>query len=165
MTHDWRNDPATEAQKDKMLFFGCEWDGEITKGEASDAITYCAQNFPDKENAWQSRPATEQQKVRLQELDEEWDEEMTYSEAKDVIREAELNAAHEAEQAEIDYYCSSGFRAQLYFDDCNDIYPWLTSEKYDQAVGRLTETNPNWTGLGDVFKAIEQTFPEYFHDR
>jgi hypothetical protein len=53
-TATWRQDPATDRQKAKLLFFGCEFKGAITKGEASDAITYCVENFPAKEEEYQS---------------------------------------------------------------------------------------------------------------
>ena len=37
----WRDDPATDLQKEQLAFFGATWKGDITKGEASDAIDYC----------------------------------------------------------------------------------------------------------------------------
>jgi len=36
MSEDWRNEPATDEQKDKLRFFGCTWDDGITAGQASD---------------------------------------------------------------------------------------------------------------------------------
>jgi hypothetical protein len=57
MSEEWRSDPATEKQKEKLLFFGCTWSEGITKGQASDAIGECVQKFPEKEAEWQSRRA------------------------------------------------------------------------------------------------------------
>jgi vacuolar-type H+-ATPase subunit E/Vma4 len=61
MSNDWRNDPATEKQKEKLRFFGCTWEEGITKGQASDAIDECVKMFPEKEKEYQNRPATEAQ--------------------------------------------------------------------------------------------------------
>src|SRR5712671_1654715 len=52
MSDDWRNEPATERQKEKLHFFGCTWDEGITAGQASDALEECAKQFPDVEAAY-----------------------------------------------------------------------------------------------------------------
>ncbi len=41
--------PASEIQKDKLRFFGCTWNGDITVGEANDALEKCAEQFPQAE--------------------------------------------------------------------------------------------------------------------
>ena len=63
MNPDWRNDPATEQQKEKLRFFGCTWDDGITAGQASDALEECAKQFPGVEAAYQNRLATPEQVV------------------------------------------------------------------------------------------------------
>lgn len=56
MNPDWRNDPATEGQIEKLRFFGCTWeegrDEDITAAQANDALKECARLFPDKEAAY-----------------------------------------------------------------------------------------------------------------
>jgi tellurite resistance protein len=52
MSENWRNEPATEQQKEKLRFFGCTWDEGITAGQATDALGECASQFPDREAAW-----------------------------------------------------------------------------------------------------------------
>lgn len=63
MNPDWRNEPATEKQKEQLHFFGCTWDEGITAGQASDALEECAKQFPDVEAAYQTRLATPEQLV------------------------------------------------------------------------------------------------------
>jgi hypothetical protein len=38
MGYNWRNDPATDAQRRKLFAMGLDGDRPITKGEASDMI-------------------------------------------------------------------------------------------------------------------------------
>jgi predicted DNA-binding WGR domain protein len=53
-----KNQPAMEQQKQKLAFFGCTWTGQITVGQASEALLQCARDFPDREAAWiPRRPA------------------------------------------------------------------------------------------------------------
>jgi hypothetical protein len=47
-----RGRPASTIQKKKLSFFGCTWDGAITAGQAADALSECANRFPDMEAAW-----------------------------------------------------------------------------------------------------------------
>ena len=58
MSDKWRNEPATERQKEKLRFFGCTWCGDITVGKASDALEECAKQFPGIEAAYQNRQVT-----------------------------------------------------------------------------------------------------------
>ncbi len=46
-----RSLPASTIQKKKLSFFGCTWDGAITTEQAADALSECANRFPDAEAA------------------------------------------------------------------------------------------------------------------
>jgi len=70
-----RMEPATEKQKHKLRFFGCTFDQEILKGQASDALDECVRMFPEIEEAYYKRPATEEQLAKLREIHEEKEEE------------------------------------------------------------------------------------------
>jgi hypothetical protein len=87
MSNDWRNDPATEKQKEKLCFFGCTWDEGITKGQASDAIDECASKFPETQQAWLNRPATLEQLEELKSYGEEPENGLTYGEAKELLHD------------------------------------------------------------------------------
>ena len=52
MNLDWRNEPATDEQKEKLCFFGCTWGEGISSGQASDALEECARLWPDREAAY-----------------------------------------------------------------------------------------------------------------
>ena len=52
MSDDWRNELATEQQKEKLRFFGCTWDDGITAGQAGDALEECRTQFPAVESAY-----------------------------------------------------------------------------------------------------------------
>lgn len=86
MNPDWRNEPATEKQKEKLRFFGCTWDEGITAGQASDALEECAKQFPDAEAAYQkSQPATEEQKDKLRFFGCTWNGDITVGHASDAL--------------------------------------------------------------------------------
>ena len=86
MNSDWRNEPATENQKEKLRFFGCTWDEGITAGQASDALEECARQFPDAEAAYQkSQPATEEQKDKLHFFGCTWNGDITVGHASDAL--------------------------------------------------------------------------------
>ena len=87
MSDDWRNDPATEKQKEKLCFFGCTWDEGITKGQASDALNECVSKFPETQQAWQNRPATPEQLEELKSYGEEPEDGLTYGEAKELLHD------------------------------------------------------------------------------
>jgi len=90
---DVRREPATEKQKDKLRYFGCTWQGEITKGQASDALDECVKRCPDRNISYYNQPATEEQRRELQSVgknpDQRWGKPrrkpLTYGEAKDWI--------------------------------------------------------------------------------
>ena len=86
---DWRNEPATEKQKEKLRFFRCTWDEGITKGQASDAIDECVKKFPDWEFMYQNRPATEEQKALLRSYGKRPLHTITYARARDIIKQCE----------------------------------------------------------------------------
>ena len=108
---DWRNDPATPKQKDKLLFFGCSFDDGITKGQAHDAIEKCIAMFPDKEKAYQDRPATKEQmkdvRAYLKANGEVIDDyakdgkHLTYGEAKEIVEDWKLQKEDAREKAEL----------------------------------------------------------------
>ena len=87
MNPDWRNEPATEQQKEKLHFFGCTWDEGITAGQASDALGECARQFPDAEAATKSLPATEYQKAKLRFFGCTWNGDITVRKANDALAE------------------------------------------------------------------------------
>jgi hypothetical protein len=89
-----RAEPATEKQKEKLRYFGCKLEGDITKGEASDALDECVKRFPEANYAYYNRPTTEEQKAKLTEMNEEEEEDgpeegFTYGQAKASIEEWE----------------------------------------------------------------------------
>ena len=88
MNSDWRNELATEQQKEKLRFFGCTWDEGITAGQASDALEECAKQFPEAEAAYQqNQPATEDQKDKLRYFGCTWNGEITVGKASDALLE------------------------------------------------------------------------------
>jgi hypothetical protein len=87
MSDDWRNDAATEKQKEKLHFFGCTWDEGITKGQASDSIDECVSKFPETQQAWLNRPATPEQLEELKSFGEEPEDGLTYGEAKELLHD------------------------------------------------------------------------------
>jgi hypothetical protein len=110
-TERWRNDPATEKQKEKLRFFGCTWDEGITKGQAHDAIDECVRQFPERDREYYNRPATEDQLAKLRaylapdgEEPEDYAEDgspLTYGQAKELISECEfeMRAAREEDKS------------------------------------------------------------------
>jgi hypothetical protein len=87
MNDDWRNDAATEKQKEKLRFFGCNWDEGVTKGQASDALDECISKFPETQQAWLNRPATPEQLEELKSYGEEPENGLTYGEAKELLHD------------------------------------------------------------------------------
>jgi uncharacterized tellurite resistance protein B-like protein len=90
MSNEWRNELATEEQKEKLRFFGCTWDDGITAGQASDALEDCARQFPDAEADYQkSQPATEMQKEKLRFFGCTWNGDITVGKASEALGECE----------------------------------------------------------------------------
>ena len=89
-----RNEPATEKQKEKLRWFGFNFDEGITKGQAHDAIDECIQRFPTKEFEYYNRPATEEQLTKLPPRQKP----LTYGQAKDLIQERELKIRARSER-------------------------------------------------------------------
>jgi hypothetical protein len=90
-----RNEPATEKQKEKLRYFGCSWEENITKGQASDALEECARKFPDINRAYYNRPVTDEQLAKLRSFGEDPigdpDDPLTYGQAKDWISQCEID--------------------------------------------------------------------------
>jgi hypothetical protein len=111
-----RIEPATEKQKDKLRYFGCTWEGEITKGQASDALNQCVKRFPEKDLGYYNRPATEEQRRQLQSYgknpDWRWGKPrrkpLTYGEAKDWISDCRIQKRRSAEMKQLAYLSSKG---------------------------------------------------------
>jgi len=94
-----RAEPATEKQKEKLRYFGCTFEEDISKGQASDALDKCATDFPEVNKAYYDRPATEEQLAKVREMNQhrdcaeepfyDFEEEgpLTYGEAKEVMQE------------------------------------------------------------------------------
>lgn len=113
-----RSEPATEKQKEKLLWFGCALDEGMTKGQASDAIDQCVRDYPEKERTYYSRPATKEQLAKIREInkksnrddelfyDFENDGPLTYGAAKDLIQEWGW-AQRRKEREEFDAYSKS----------------------------------------------------------
>jgi uncharacterized tellurite resistance protein B-like protein len=86
MSDDWRNELASEQQKEKLRFFGCTWDDGITAGQAEDALADCARQFPEAEATWQkNQPATEKQKEKLKFFGCTWNGDITVGKASDAL--------------------------------------------------------------------------------
>ena len=137
MNHDWRNDPATEKQKEKLHFFGCTWDEGITKGQASDAIDECIKNFPEREKSYQDRPATEQQRSKLRGFGKRPRATLTYGRAKELIEECETSDwEKEIEEIEKEYIIDIG--------DWAELYPGLTWKRVQDAANLLDKECPGW---------------------
>jgi hypothetical protein len=99
MSDDWRNEFATEEQKEKLRFFGCTWCGDITMGKASDALEECAKQFPGIEAAYKNRPITDDQLDELRSLGQEPVREFTYGEAMELIESIKTRNAKRREDA------------------------------------------------------------------
>jgi DNA-directed RNA polymerase subunit M/transcription elongation factor TFIIS len=99
MSDDWRNEFATEEQKEKLRFFGCTWCGDITMGKASDALEECAKQFPGIEAAYKNRPITDDQLDELRSLGQEPVREFTYDEAMELIESVKTRNAKRREDA------------------------------------------------------------------
>ena len=166
MNDSWRDDLATEKQKEKLRFFGCTWDEGITKGQASDAIEQCVIMLPDKEREWCNRPATEEQIRELENRGEEIEEEMTYAEAKSLLSESEVF------ESPFQDACDE-MEAQIEADRPQHILEWTlndgqfdvyyrpaTIEEVKAAMDFLNKTKPGWNDI-DVVDAMETLSPDY----
>ena len=82
--------PASDAQKEKLRFFGCTFDEGITMDDASSALDECERQFPEREKEYQARKPTTEQIKQLKEfgLDAEG---MNRSEGRRAIESAERN--------------------------------------------------------------------------
>ena len=149
--NDWRNNPATQKQKEKLNFFGCSFDDGITKGQAHDAIEKCIAMFPDREKSYQDRPATKEQmrdvraylKANGEEIEDyaENGKNLTYGEAKGIVEDWKLQKEEakekkELEELEGEYIIDVG--------DWAEIYPGLTWNRVQAAAKSLDKTNPDW---------------------
>jgi hypothetical protein len=131
MSDDWRNDPATEKQKEKLGFFGCSWDEGITKGQASDAIDECVRQFPESQQKWLNRPATPEQLEELQLYGEEPEEGLTYGEAKELLHDPDTyHSTHPPKSA------TSAIPPVLHTK--RGFFGWI-SEKLEQRKIRIAE--------------------------
>jgi uncharacterized tellurite resistance protein B-like protein len=99
MSNDWRNEFATEEQKEKLRFFGCTWCGDITMGKASDALEECAKQFPGIEAAYKNRPITDDQLDELRSLGQEPVRKFTCGEAMELIESIKTRNAKRREDA------------------------------------------------------------------
>ncbi|MGH7951684.1 MAG: hypothetical protein ACREFE_07160, partial [Limisphaerales bacterium] len=88
MNPNWRDNPATEEQKEKLRYFGCTWDEGIKAEQASDALEECARQFPDAELTYQKNlPATKEQIEKLRFFGCTWNGEITVGKASDALAE------------------------------------------------------------------------------
>ena len=91
--------PASDAQKEKLLFFGCTFDDGITMDEASAALGDCERQFPEREKEYQARKPTAGQIKQLEKLGLDH-EGMNRSEARWEIESAERNEILDYEESE-----------------------------------------------------------------
>jgi hypothetical protein len=137
MSEEWRNEPASERQMQKLQFFGCTWDDGITKGQASDAIDECAKRFPEVEAAYQNRPATEQQRSVLRGFGKRPRATLTYGKAKELIKGCEnFDWLKEVEKIDKEYVIDVSMWEEL--------YPGLTYSRVQKAAKLLDEMQPGW---------------------
>ncbi len=160
----WRDDPATEKQKAKLRFFGCSWDEGITKGQASDALTECAKQFPEVEEAWQNQPASAEQIKHLEALKGDFEPGITRGEARELIEEIEASEGT-LEQQEIEYLSSRDGKIDEYtervnFDWAQD-YREVTREEVASAFDCLDQHKPEWDSAADIVNALEAILPDF----
>jgi ankyrin repeat protein len=149
----WRNDPATEKQKEKLRYFGCTWNAGITKGQASNAIEECVMKFPQVEADYYNRPATPEQLAKLSlclrsegTTPDDYaapGKLITYGEAKDLILEHELDERAEREQKEFDELAAE---YSIDVGMWSELYPGLTWKRVQTAAKALDESQPGWRG-------------------
>ena len=163
MKGSWRDEPATEKQKEKLRFFGCTWKIDITKGEASDAISKCVAQFPEIEEKYRNRPATKDQRAQLRKFkikpEEDPDDPLTYEEAKELIKEAEFEKQIEQEERELE---ELDREYVVDVDMWSDIYPGLTWKRVQSAAKALDISRPGWRSDGKHFdimleKVVQQS--------
>jgi len=156
MSEGWQYDPATDMQKEKLRFLGCTWESNITKGQASDAISEYVRLFPEKEREWQSRPATAEQEKLIREMGEENRRGMTYSEAKDLIGDYESVPTEAEEREEEMELRIEGGLIGLY----NWEYkPKVSRKRVREAIEHLDKTKPGWESTGELIETLEALKP------
>jgi hypothetical protein len=57
----WRLEPATDAQKRKLRFYGCRFSDHLTKGAASELIDDAMARHPEKEEQYQQWKKAEEE--------------------------------------------------------------------------------------------------------
>ena len=162
---DWRSDPATEKQKEKLRFFGCTWDEGISKGQASDALRECVRLYPDVEATWRNRPPTAEQLNELLRIGEAPEYVRTYGQAKDLIKDYELSEKRTAEQKQLEYYESEEFRVEQFTQDVNfdwaDDYREVTREEVAKAWALLKSRNVETPSTVNLLDALEELFQDF----
>jgi uncharacterized tellurite resistance protein B-like protein len=92
MSDQWRNELATEKQKEKLRFFGCTWDDGITTGQAEDALAECAIQYPEAEATWQkNQPAREDQIEKLRYFGCTWNGDINVGQAIDALLQCAID--------------------------------------------------------------------------
>ena len=137
MSEEWRNDPATERQKAKLLFFGCTWDEGITKGQASDAIVQCIKRFPEREFTYQNRPATEEQRALLRRYGKRPLRTLTYARARDIIKRCEAGYGTNM-QGHVDYWLKRTGSVSPHEEHFENESPESESENPRGIIWRIT---------------------------
>jgi len=160
---NWENEPATEKQKAKLRYFGCTWEGDITKGQASKAIDECVRSRPDLEESYQQRPATQEQVRELRRQLKgtgkrpndyaEDGEGLAYQEAKELIEELKL----EETEAEFDRMDKEYI---VDVDMWSDLYPGLTWKRVQAAAESLDELRPGWRSQAGHFDVMLEKVAE-----
>ncbi len=174
-----RSEPATEKQIEKLRFFGCAFDKNITKGEASDALDKCARERPDVNQAYYNRPATEEQLAKVREINEhpdcgpdepfydfENEGPLTYGKAKDLIREwgwlrrTKENEEYEAYQKSDDSDDSRIDEAWMDIYHFRDCTRKQVAQAWSVVKSRTTDKreSPDSTELEDTMEELFPTF-------
>lgn len=175
MGGDWRNEPASEKQKEKLRFFGCSWDEGITKGQASDALDECARQFPKKNEEYYNRPATAEQLAKLRDYLKEDGEEpedyadegrpLTYRQAKDLLEDCEMAVRKEAEEKEIAYLDSDEARIDeemMRIDtDYGEEYREVTRDEVAKAWALVKSRQAALPVTQDLLDALEELFSDF----
>lgn len=173
-----RSEPATDKQREKLLFFGYSLKETMTKGEASDALDECVQRFPEKNAEYYNRPATEEQLQQLRtclaqdgETPEDYADEgrpLTYGQAKDLLWEckmAERQLENEEIEKEIAHSKTEDGKIETAWEWINSFSDYTrdaTWEEVAKAWALARSRNPNSVMLPEqheVTAALEELYP------
>jgi len=155
MNADWRENPATEQQKEKLRFFECAWEGEITAGQASDALEQCAKEYPDAEAAFNGLPATENQKLKLRFFGCTWDGDISASQARDALAECARQFPDAEASWQNSRHATEEQKDKLRFFGCT----WTGEITAEQASNALMECAKQFPGKEMAWQKQKRVLP------